>query len=458
MPIPSFARGVLLAVILLAALPAGAAPRPPKGLEKIEHIVVIVLENHSFNNLYGLFPGAEGIAAAPDSAARQIDRDGKPFATLPRVLDTREKPPRPDPRFPADLPNRPFDIGRYVPAGEKIGDLTHRFYQHQAQIHGGRNDRFAVESDAGGLTMGYYDGSALPLWDYARRYTLADHFFQAAYGGSFLNHFWLVCACTPRHLAPPESLKARLDGGGRLLKDGPLTPDGYAVNTMFAFSGPRSPKAKNPELVLPAQDSPTIGDRLSDKKISWAWYAGGWNDAVAGRPDPTFQYHHQPFPYFRRYAEGTPDRAEHLKDETDFLTAIDRGTLPAVSFFKPLGRNNEHPDYTDVLSGDRGIAGILGRIEQSPEWPKTLVIVTYDEFGGFWDHVPPPKGDRWGPGSRVPALIVSPFAKRGHVDHTVYDTTSILRFIERRFGLKPLGQRDARANDLTAALDLRRSD
>jgi phospholipase C len=81
-----------------------------------------------------------------------------------------------------------------------------------------------------------------------------------------------------------------------------------------------------------------------------------------------------------------------------------------------------------------------------------VVIVTYDEFGGYWDHVPPPKGDRWGPGSRIPAIVISPFARRHYVDHTPYDTTSILKLIENRFGLKPLGQRDAAANDLTGAL------
>ena len=97
---------------------------------------------------------------------------------------------------------------------------------------------------------------------------------------------------------------------------------------------------------------------------------------------------------------------------------------------------------------------MIRKIERSRLWRNTVIIATYDEFGGFWDHVPPPPGDRWGPGSRVPAIIISPFAKRGYVDHTVYDTTSVLKFIETRFGLKPLGERDAKANDLLNALDL----
>jgi phospholipase C len=444
----------LALALLLLPLGADGKPRHAKDLSKIRNIVVIYLENHSFDNLYGLFPGADGIAMASPETTRQVDLQGKPYATLPRVIDTRLKPPAPDEHFPADLPNQPFDIGRYVPADEKVGDLTHRFYQHRMQINGGRMNRFAAVSDAGGLAMGHYDGRQLPMWEYARRYTLADRFFQAAFGGSFLNHMWLACACTPRHDDPPPELLTVLDDRGEPVKDGPLTPDGYAVNTMFSTYGPHSPKVKDPRMILPPQTHATLGDRLSDKKISWAWYAGGWNDAVAGRPDDSFQFHHQPYAYFKRYGDGSPDRAAHLKDEADFLRDIETGRLPAVSFYKPLGRMNEHPGYADLLSGDKQAAEIVGKIEKSPQWPHTVVIVTYDEFGGFWDHVAPPEGDRWGPGSRIPAIIVSPYAKHGHVDHTPYDTTSILRFIERRFGLRPLGERDAKANDLAGALDL----
>ena len=451
---PVAAPAFLLVSALLSALPAHAEPKPGQSLDKIKNIVVIYLENHSFDNLYGTFPGADGIASVKPEATRQTDAKGQPYATLPRPLDTRQEPPAPDSRFPADLPNQPFDIGRFVPANEKIGDLVHRFYQHQAQINGGRNDRFAAVSDAAGLAMGYYDGKMLPLWDFAKRYTLADHFFQGTFGGSFLNHMWLTCACTPRHPNPPTELVAVLNEKGELVKDGPITPDGYAVNTMFSAVAPVSPKVKDPKMNLPILTQPTIGDELSDKKVSWAWYSGGWNDALAGKPDETFQFHHQPYIYFQRYGEGSPDRAAHLKDEADFIKAIEKGTLPAVSFYKPLGKYNEHPGYANLLFGDQHAAEILAKIEKSPQWPHTVVIVTYDEFGGFCDHVAPPKGDRWGPGSRVPTLIVSPFARKGYVDHTTYDTTSILRFIERRFGLPPLSERDAKANDLSGALDL----
>ena len=416
--------------------------------------MVIYLENHSFDNLYGLFPGAEGLASAPADTTRQADRQGRTYAGLPRVMNTEKKPAVLDERFPSDLPNRPFEISQYVPIDQKIGDPMHRFYQHQAQINGGRMDRFAAISDAGGLTMGYYDGRKLPLWEYAKKYTLADRFFQAAFGGSLLNHFWLICACTPHHDNPPVELTAVLNEKGELIKDGVFTPDGYAVNTIQSIQIPHNPAITDPRRLLPPQTLPTIGDRLSEKKISWAWYSGGWNDAIAGHADKSFQYHHQPFAYFKRYAPESRERARHLKDESDFLKAIEKGTLPAVSFYKPIGAHSEHPGYADLLAGETQAAAVIRKIEQSQLWPNSVIIVTYDEYGGFWDHVPPPPGDRWGPGNRVPTIVISPFAKRGHVDHTPYDGTSILKFIETRFNLEPLGERDAKANDLSNALDL----
>src|SRR6476469_1988427 len=148
-------------------------------------------------------------------------------------------------------------------------------------------------------------------------------------------------------------------------------------------------------------------------------------------------------------APGTSARAAHLKDGglggSEFINAIDAGKLPQVSFYKPQGNLNEHPGNTDVLSGDEHIVEVISHLEKSPQWPHMLVIVTYDENGGFWDHAAPPKGDRWGPGTRVPAIIVSPYAKKGFVDHTQYDTTSILQLIEERWSLAPLGTRDAAA-------------
>jgi phospholipase C len=449
----SVSAAFLAGALNLSTANAQRVPKPVPGLDKINHIIVIFLENRSFDNLYGLFPGANGTANA-GAAAMQVDKDGKPFAKLPPVLNTNYKPAVVDNRFPADLPNGPFRAEAYANIEQVTGDSWHRFYQEQLQIDGGKMDKFIAWSDASSLVMNYYDGSRLPLWSYAKNYVLMDNFFHAAFGGSFLNHFWLVCACTPSYKDAPESLVAQLDEQGGLKKDGAVTPDGYAVNTMHPRNGPHPASITDPKLLLPPQTMPNIGDRLSEKGITWAWYSGGWDDALAGKPDPEFQFHHQVFAMFANTAVGTPGAKKHLRDELDLIANIQSGHLPQVVFFKPLGEDNEHPGYTNVTSGEHHTADLIKMIERSPLWKNSLIIVTYDENGGLWDHVAPPQVDRWGPGTRVPTLLISPFAKRGLVDHTAYDTTAILKFIETRFGLKPLGDRDAAANDLTAALEL----
>src|SRR5215813_2951076 len=444
--------GFLTALSALALATICPQTKAAEGIEKIDHILVIYMENRSFDNLYGLFPGANGLAQAGETAT-QVDKDGKPYQALPAVIDTTKKPPGSDERFPMDMPNKPFDIAKYVSLDEKTGDMVHRFYQEQMQIDGGKMDKFAAFSDGGGLVMGYYDASKTALWAYAQKYTLADNFFHGAFGGSFLNHIYLVCVCAPKYPNAPADMVAQLDGSGMLAKDGAITPDGYAVNTIQTSFQPHSAKITDPAKLLPPQDGVTIGDRLSEKGVSWAWYSGGWDDAIAGKPDPLFQFHHQPFAYFKQFGDGTAARKEHLKDEKEMLAGIAAGELPAVAFWKPIGEENEHPGYANVSSGDHKVATVLKSLEQSPLWASTAVIITYDENGGSWDHVPPPKIDAWGPGTRVPTLIISPFAKKGFIDHTQYDTSSILKLIEKRYDLQPIGTRDAAANDLTNAFE-----
>jgi phospholipase C len=485
------ATHLIAALAALALLPAGAAayPRHHRPLRHVKHLVVLYLENHSFDNLYGAFPGANGRAQADPAHTTQVDLDGRPLGCLPQTDVNLTSPPLSttctDGALNSHFFNRPFQIDApdllppeattcpppdMPPPGSSTGvpkgsglpggctrDLVHRYYQNRVQIDGGRNDKFAVVSDAKGLTMGYYDTSRLPLVSYARRYTLADDFFQGAIGGSFLNHQWLIAARTPEYPGAARDggacdIHSVLGPNGLPTKDAALTaiPDGdWAVNTIQPINPPY--RALTPDCQrLPAQTHATIGDRLSHAGVSWAWYSGGWNDAEAGHPAPLFQFHHQPFAYFARYAPGRAGR-RHLRDETEFVEAARDGDLPAVSFVKPFGKENEHPGYTDVGSGERHAVDLIEAVRRSPDWRSTAIVVTYDENGGFWDHVPPPVADRWGPGTRIPTLVISPWARRHHVDHTQYDTTSILATIERRWHLRPLTGRDARANDLRLA-------
>jgi acid phosphatase len=470
-------------------------------LARIEHVVVIYGENRSFDNLYGRFPGASGIDQADPASTTQRDVDGQPLARLPPVW--AGKGSNETQVFGRDLPNGPFAIDgepAHLALSVPTRDLVHRYYQNIEQIDGGRNDRFVATSDAGALTMGYYDGSRLALWRLAREFTLADQFFMGTFGGSYMNHIWFACACVAVFPGAPDSFKSVLGADGRLLRrpdspasaldgpprwvrDGVLTPDGFVINTVqppFQPSGIPPAGGADPRFAdsqkgsLPPIDAPTIGDRLSDKGVSWIWYAGGWSQALSdsaqtggsargviysNRPHSVdFQPHHQPYNYFQRYAPGTTRREQHLQDGEQFFADIEKNRLPQVAFYKPTGDLNEHPGYTDVASGDAHIAQIVERIRRSPAWNSTLIIVTYDENGGYWDHVAPPTGpgwsDRWGPGTRIPTILISPLVRKGFVDHTVYDTSSIHRLLTRRFHLEPLAGVREKMGDLTNALEL----
>lgn len=465
----SYFRCTFAAALLLIAGVAAAADSPantnPERLarfrQRVNHIIVLYQENWSFDGLYGKFPGADGLADA-GATARQIDKAGVPYKTLPRPIGFVVKANgKIDGRFPDDLPNGPFDISRFVRPEDRTGDLIHRFYHEQLQIDGGRMDRFVAWTDAAGLTMSYYDVTSLPEGRLAKEFTLCDHFFHAAFGGSFLNHMWLIAAASPPFPHAPKSMISNPDP--KHLNDAEVTPDGYAVNTVYSVNLPHKHDAdghdlfaRHPEKLLRNLAMPTIGDRLSAQNISWAWYSGGWNRAMAGDRDPEFnklfQFHHQPFAYFANYADGTAAKKEHLKDEKDFLAAVADDALPNVVFVKPLGNEDEHPGYATLARGQNHVGRLVDAIRKSKYWNDSVVIITYDENGGRWDHVAPPKKDRWGPGSRVPTIVISPFARRGFVDHTEYDTTSILRLIEERWNLEPLSDRDRNAGDLLNAL------
>jgi acid phosphatase len=512
-PSPVLAASVALMGLLTACGGSSSSSTvEPSPFAKIQTVVVIYGENRSFDNLYGNFPGANGLSSATATATTQLDLDGKtPLAGLPAVWSAASTAPW---SLVAGLPNGAFAIdGPVVNASLKVvsPDLVHRFYQNQMQINGGAMNMYAAYGNEGGLAMGHYDGSSLQLYKLAQQYTLCDNFFMGAFGGSFLNHQYLIAATAPQvaninALPAVASLASTvtpiLDAKGNLAisassptsvtigkvqyaQDGTFTPDGYAVNTIAPPYQPSGvPPAANQDwrLANPAGDAyegslvlppisnvTTIGDTLSDKNVSWKWYAGLWNAAtqealtvadsanyqiiwteVPGQPD--FEPHHQPFNFYARFdpttAAGAAERAAHLKDYEDMLSDISNGTLPQVSFYKPEGDLNEHPGYTDIYDSDAAMAALIAKLQASPQWANMAIIVTYDENGGFWDHVAPPSGDRWGPGNRVPTLIISPFAKAGYVDHTQYDTGAILKFLTERFGLTPLAGVRANSGDL----------
>jgi acid phosphatase len=542
-----------------------------KKLSEIKHFVVIYQENHSFDNLYGHWPGVDGLRKAPKSKTTQVDQYGTPYKCLLQNDRVLSSPPLPNScgggtdaggkHFDSAFPNQPFSFDR--PSVLKEGgtlDPGHNFFQDRYQLDNGRMDRFAAGNNySNGGTMGYWDTHKLPLYRYLHRsghpqYAVADHFFQAAFGGSLLNHQWLIAAATPRwphannkgiigvpgedrhsvvdenqmpvtydpDATDPEDsesllYKSPLPGADDILRDGSLTPSchprkagkdtrpppppgtpcgNWVVNTSQPFYQPHKPDTDGYKLV-PPQRQPTIGDRLSAKGVGWGWYSAGWSNAAgdigapgwtngshpapatkdspapcksrSARPNAiwpycppdAFQFHHQPFDYFSSFAPGTKKRARHLRDLVEFkqLTKQSREHchLRQVSFTKLMSDENEHPGAIPY-DGNRSATHLLAAVENSACAKNTMVIFTYDENGGAWDHVSPPgqggtpgPHDEWGPGPRIPAVVVAPHLRHAFVvDHHEHDTTSIAATLEHRFGLKPLTSRDANVRDLSS--------
>jgi phospholipase C len=563
-----FAGLLVLAALALAVIAVSGSSAAAKGdkkgnqkLSKIDHIVVIYEENHSFDNLYGGWEGVNGRADAPAAKTTQVSEAGAPYACLLQNDVNLTSPPLPSdcndpttaPPFTSHFGNSPFSIETYLPKdaqtcpqpgvfapnglprspsnlpGGCTKDIVHRFYQEQYQLNNGQQNRYATGSDALGLTMGYYDTRSLPIYRYLHSkghpdYAIADDFFQAAFGGSFLNHQWLIAAATPPWAGMPANQHALLDTNGMpngtppgspassgyalYHQTGPTSdPAGtqlcpsavanracgdYAVNTI---QPPYQPTSSNPVKLSP-QTGPTIGDRLSGAGVSWAWYSGGWSNAdgdylgpgwtngpvpgVCGDPNSTpnpswphcpnkvFQFHHQPFNYYANFAPGTPGRT-HLRDEVELQNLVaasgKKCQLNSVSFIKPIGLENEHPGYTSESRGSGHLVDLISSIENSKCAKDTMIIVNYDEFGGQWDHVSPPgqggtpgPHDLWGPGTRLPALIISKdLGGKFVVDNTQYDTTSIDKTIEERYGLAPLSSRDAAVNSLSHVFDAKKA-
>ena len=437
-----------------------------------------------------------------------------------------------------NLPNAPFPMettwstlngAPLLTTLDVTRDMAHRFFENQMELNGGTNDMFAAWEDAGGITMGHWDYSNSKLWALAKQYVLADNFYMGAFGGSFLTHQYLICACAPAvsaawvasnspslnvlaapnakgvpQLAQGSTSPASALDGAPTLQTGNIAPlnyfgtaDGYrAVNTMQPFFQPSGnpPAAGAADLryadpakatTLPVQTQTTIGDLLTAKSVNWAWYATDWNAATVDgeapstaprtviyapsgpRGSPDFQAHHHPFNYYAGFDPAThaAARAAHLRDYTDLMGDIANGTVPPVAWYKPTGNVNQHPGYANLDDGDAHIADLVAKLQAGPQWQHMVIIITYDEYGGQWDHAAAPKGDLLGPGERVPAIIISPYAKKGTVDHTQYDAGSTLRLITKRFGLATLPGLTARdtalvnnggaaMGDLTNALTL----
>lgn len=362
------------------------------GMHKIRHIVWIIQENHSFDNYFGTFPGADGIP---------------PSTCLPKLPGSRACV-------------KPF----HMPAGQPLLDVAHGWEVAHAAYDHGAMDGF-VWAEGTSYTMGYYDDRDIPnYWEYAQRYTLCDRFFSSEMTGSSPNHVYTVAA---------QSGEINNIGSLAQLKTWMDDDDG------FSFA--------------------SIVRRFATQKISWKYYVetqpippGDEGNANLARlsglayPNPQRFTLWNPLPGFKGIREN-PALMSRLVPLDQYYEDIKSGTLPQVSWIIPSFQDSEHPPEP-ITQGMWYVTRVINALMKSPYWGSTVVFLTWDDYGGFYDHAEPPEVDAYGYGARVPMIVISPFAKPHYVSHYTYDFTSVLKFVEERWSLKNLTPRDGRANDM----------
>jgi len=381
------ALAVPLALTRMTGSTQSALPTMAPGLMKIQHIVFIIKENHSFDNYFGRFPGADGAVTGRLSNGQLVPLGVSPDQVAP--------------------------------------DISHSSDAAYLAYDGGKMDRFNLE--AGAVTLGVNtaytqmrEQDISRYWAYARHFTLDDHFFSTLMGPSFPNHLVTIAATAGGVVSNPNH-----NGGAWGCDSAP----GAFVYTV-SETGHRG-------ATFPCFDFETLADRLNQHGISWRYYAPPQN-----RPGYIFST----FDAIRHIRYG-PQWQTNVVPWTHFEQDVRHGALPAVTWLVTDTAHSEHPPASSCM-GQNATVSELNALMRSPFWSSTAVFVTWDDFGGFYDHVAPVQLNRYGPGPRIPTIVVSPYARPGYIDHTSYDFSSLLRLVEERFGLAPLNRNDASARAL----------
>lgn len=369
---------VAVALVVVAAISVVVVQPTPhvqttshvRGTTPILHVVVLMKENHAFDNYFGTFPGVVGIPAGISLP------DGHGGNVTPHWIN-----------------------GSWTP------DLPHSRAAELQAYDNGTMDGFAIATHAYGpglenYTIGYYDARQIPwYWSTAASFTLADHYFQPVFG--------------------------------------PTIP-----NRLYSFAGTASGLTSN-AINGSSIDNETVFDQLQARGISWTYYS---SEVLPFLPLPDYFAH----------IRNNPAMANRIVPTTRVKADIESGTLAQVVYldteYDPF--ISEHPPE-NVTIGDLWTQDVVQSIEASPLWNSTAIFLTYDESGGYYDHVAPPQVDAWGYGFRVPMIVISPYAKRGFVDHDIMDHTSILKFIEDNWGLASLSEREADAHNFYSAFAFR---
>lgn len=362
-------------------------------LSNIRHIVFMVKENRSFDQYFGLFPGANGATSGKISTGQTI--------ALSPATDTM-----------------PYDLG-------------HSWHDAHVAINGGLMNQFdlVLNGNKNGQYLGYTQFAQTDIpnyWTYAQKFTLSDNMFSSLTGPSFPNHLYTVAATSGGVINNPVGVQGSSWG---------CDADAGEVVDVMDQSG-------NVTQQPPCFDFQTLADSLQNAGVSWKYYAPGQGQSG--------------------YIWSTLDAIKHIREgslwdsnvvpDTQFISDAQSGTLPAVSWLVTGSGQSDHPPNS-VCQGENWTVQQINAAMQGPLWNSTAIFLTWDDFGGFYDHVPPPAADQFGLGPRVPLIIISPYAKPGNIAHTQYEFSSFLAFVETRFQLASLGGRDTTANNMLDSFD-----
>jgi phospholipase C len=475
----------------LHTLPAEWLPT----ITPIKHVVVIFGENIAFDHYFGTYPNA-------------ANTDGTPFTAAPGTPKVNGL----SPELLTHNPNA-YNPKRLTHEQAMTCDQNHNYGAEQAAFNGGRMDKFVEKTETDkctgqpilfgepGLVMDYFDGNTVTgMWNYAQHYTLNDNSFNTVFGPSSPGAIDLISGNT-------HGVQAVTSVTHEPTTD-PYTvqsPDAHGIGTMINDPDPAwddcSDKNHTSTDNLATMHGRNVGDLLNERHVTWGWFQGGFKPtgtangfAVCGQTHPNvggipvvdYSPHHQPFQYYPSTANpkhlppssaqaiGQTDQANHQYDITDFDAALRAGSMPAVSFLKAPQYQDGHAGYSDPLDEQQFVVSEINKIQQSKEWRSTAIVLAYDDSDGWYDHVSSPivngshdaaqdqavctakpttqgpYADRCGYGPRLPLLVISPYSKPNHVDHTRTDQTSVLKFIEDNWFAGRIGDAsfDARAGGI----------
>lgn len=398
----------------------------------IKHIVVIMQENRSFDNYFGTYPGANGI---PEGVCVSLSPDNPKIGCVKPFLSTRA--------VSADMP--------------------HGYQSSIVAYDNGKMDGYMVAENENPQTMSYYDNKTIPYyWNLAKHYVLADNFYSSVLSYSLPNHWYAIAGQAPStslfytmHRPPNNNIlnqneNASTIAGGDSNTSGSTTSFGVNPNPVTGNLKDQVARVYLEESNL----TKTIADLFmnNSQNITWKYYdhfvkTGNYKAAVnSGR---AFEYWN---PFSAKASTYTSQYSPHFVNRAQLFTDLKTGAFPQVSWVIPSFPISEHAP-ANITTGMNWVKLVINSIMDSPYWNSTAIILTWDDYGGFYDHVPPPQIDKYGLGFRMPTLIISPYTKPGYIDHTQYQFESMLKFIEWRFNLQPLTERDLQSNNLISAFD-----